>query len=339
MAKTKKINREYVISDSSVNVYGFRLLTAGYLKAEFERNPIGYYMHDRESGVVVRWEDIRIEGDKIIGKPVINLSNARGQQTMEEVENGFLNGASVGHIVALELSEDPKDMLPGQYGPTVTKWYNRECSLCDVPANLNGLVLFDKDGMLINLADFRIATKNDKHNMKQIFLTAEQLKALLPALKAEATQEEVDTALKALKAEADKVPDLTTKLATAISDKKKAEDDLADYKKTAEEKNVDDAVDAAVDKKLCTVETGKQLKVAYKGNLAGLTALIATFKPYESKTKSLKGDEDTRFDGKNYGELDKAGLLEGLKAKDENKFFDLFKAEFGKPHSGDKREA
>jgi len=113
-------------------------------------------MHDREGGVICRWEDLAIVGDKIVGKPVINLSNERGQQTVEEIENEFLNGASVGHIVALEFSEDPKDMLPGQYGPTITKWYNRECSLCDVPGNMNALALYDKEGNVINLSTFKI---------------------------------------------------------------------------------------------------------------------------------------------------------------------------------------
>src|SRR5437762_1815164 len=100
--KTKKIDKEFLITDSTVNCYGFRLMTSGYLIDEFKRNPIGYYMHARTDGVVVRWEDLRIDGDKVYGKPVINLSNKRGQQTVEEIENSFLNGASVGHIVALE---------------------------------------------------------------------------------------------------------------------------------------------------------------------------------------------------------------------------------------------
>jgi hypothetical protein len=199
--KSKKIDKEFQLSDSSVNCYGFRLLTSGYLIDEYKSNPIGYYMHDRDSGVVVRWEDLKVDGDKVLGKPVINMSNPRGQQTVDEIENKFLNGASVGHIVVLEWSDDPKMKLPGQIGPTATKWFNRETSVVDVPGNFGSLALFDKDGNPINLADF----KNQSQSiitMKQIFLTAEQITKL--NLKADPTQADVDTAIDNLRAEVQK---------------------------------------------------------------------------------------------------------------------------------------
>ncbi len=152
----KKIEREYVLSDSTVNEYGFRLLTSGYQLADFQKNPIGYYMHRREEGVVLKWEDLRLEGDRVVGTPVINLSNGRGEQTCAEAENGFLNAASVGHIVVLAYSMDPTDMLPGQTGPTITKWYNKECSLVDIPGNCNALTrLYDEQEQELNLADMR----------------------------------------------------------------------------------------------------------------------------------------------------------------------------------------
>jgi hypothetical protein len=138
---TKKIDKSYLLSDSSVNCYGFRLLTSGYQLPEFLKNPIGYYMHERDKGILVKWENLEIDGDKIIGKPVINLANPRGQQTVDEIESGFLTAASIGHIVVLETSDDPALMLPGQTGSTVTKWYNRECSLVDIPGNFNAYCL------------------------------------------------------------------------------------------------------------------------------------------------------------------------------------------------------
>lgn len=159
--KSYPIDKEFLLTDNSVNAYGFRLLTEGYLQEEFEKNPIGFYMHQREDGVVVKWTDFRREGDKVFAKPVINMSNVRGGQTRDEVVNGFLNAASVGHYVILELSEDDSLKLPGQTGPTVTKWYNRELSLVDIPGNYNALTnLFDKDGNKINsLSDLVSSTK------------------------------------------------------------------------------------------------------------------------------------------------------------------------------------
>lgn len=149
-----KVDKDFVLSDSSVNCYGFRLLTSGYQLNEFAKNPIGYRMHDRDAGVAVRWDNLRIDGDKILGRPVINLSNSQGQQNLDEVINGFMNAASMGHFVVIEASEDEALKLPGQTGPTITKWYNRECSLVDVPGNFNALVLYDKSGNEINLSTF-----------------------------------------------------------------------------------------------------------------------------------------------------------------------------------------
>ncbi|MBA3828681.1 MAG: hypothetical protein H0X33_07075 [Taibaiella sp.] len=87
--KFKKIDKSYVLSDSTVNEYGFRLLTDGYQLEAFKKNPIGYYMHRREDGVVLKWDDLYIEDDKVMGTPVVNLANGRGEQTCAEAENGF----------------------------------------------------------------------------------------------------------------------------------------------------------------------------------------------------------------------------------------------------------
>ena len=140
----KKIAKEFLLTDSSLNTYSYRLLTSGYLLDEFKKNPIGYYMHGtlefpREQGVLVKWDDLRQDGDKVYGKPCINLEHPRGERTVREIENGFLNAASVGKIVAVEISTNQADYLPTQEGPTVTKWFNRECSLVDIPGNYNAL--------------------------------------------------------------------------------------------------------------------------------------------------------------------------------------------------------
>jgi hypothetical protein len=331
--KSKKIDKEFQLSDSSVNCYGFRLLTSGYLIDEYKSNPIGYYMHDRDSGVVVRWEDLKVDGDKVLGKPVINMSNPRGQQTVDEIENKFLNGASVGHIVVLEWSDDPKMKLPGQIGPTATKWFNRETSVVDVPGNFGSLALFDKDGNPINLADF----KNQSQSiitMKQIFLTAEQITKL--NLKADPTQADVDTAIDNLRAEVAKVPDLQSKLTAAENAKKKAEDDLAALNKTVNEKRVNDLVAAALTDKKITKEAGEKLKVDYKNNADGLESLIAALPKYVSVNETLadKSKQNEAILKLTWDELDKQGLLEDLKAKNIEVFKEKYKEQFKKDYAG-----
>ena len=281
MSKQKKIDRYFQLSDSSLNVYSFRLMTTGYLIDEYKKNPIGYYMHDRENGVVLKWEDLVMDGDVIKGKPVINLSHPKGQQIVDEIENGFLNAASVGHIVALEYSDDDKMKLPGQFGPTITKWYNRECSLVDVPGNMNSLALYDKDGKQIQLSDF----SNQNKNMKQIFLTPEQLTKL--GLKADADQPAVNTAFDNLVAEAAKVPKLTTDLQAANTEKEKAVNDLADFKKTTAKTKMENLIDQAVTDTKLTKETGDQLKTLFADKPDQIESYIKTLKPYTTLTSQL----------------------------------------------------
>ena len=278
--KFKKIDKEFLITDSSLNSYRFRLLTAGYDLAAYKRNPVGYYMHGtkdhpREQGVLVRWEDLRSEGDKVYGKPSINMTHPRGERTVDEVENGFLNAASVGHLVALEISKDPKDYMEGQKGPTVTKWYNRECSLVDIPGNYNALTdLVDEHDNPINLADFN----TQKFNMKQIILTAAQL-ALIPNLKADAEQADVDTAIGNLVAEAAKVPGLVTDLAAAKKD-------LTDLQAATVKKEVADQLEKAIGEKRITVEQKNLFAVQYAGKPDDLKALLAVMNPFTSVVKS-----------------------------------------------------
>lgn len=327
MAKTKKIDKEYCLTDSTVNCYGFRLLTSGYQRAMYESNPIGYYMHYRDEGVVVRWEDFRIEGDKVFAKPVINLSNKRGEQTVDEVENGFLNGASVGHIVALEYSEDPKMMIPGQTGPTITKWYNRECSLVDVPGNMSSLCLFDKDGNEIKLADFQIK----KITMEKLSLSAEQLAKL--NLKATSTQTEVDNVIADLSAKAAKADQLEKDLNTANSAKETAETQLADYTKKSNEKQVADMLSAAVTSKKITVEVSNKLKAQFEGKPELLKDLLDAMPVYTGIVHELNAKKTDDSTAKmTYSELDKAGKLEDLKANNPELFKQKFKEAFGKDY-------
>jgi hypothetical protein len=138
-----KIDKEYTLGDNTVNEYGFRLLTSGFQVEEFKKNPIGYYEHVKEGGVLVRWDDLRIDSDKIYARPIINTANPRGSQTIEEVKNHFLNAASFGKLVILEFTDDAEFKLPGQTGLTVTKWYARECSLVGIPGNYNALAKID----------------------------------------------------------------------------------------------------------------------------------------------------------------------------------------------------
>lgn len=316
MDKFKKIDKEFSLTDSTVNSYGFRLLTTGYLMAEYKKNPIGYHMHDRPQGVLVKWEDLRVDGDTVWGKPVINMSHPRGQQTVDEIENGFLNAASVGHLICLEYSDDPALKLEGQTGLTVTKWFNRECSLVDIPGNFNALSLFDKDENPINLADF---TKPKISNMKQIFFTGAQIASM--NLKADASETEIATAFTELVAKAAKADGLQTQI-----------DNL---KSEACTSKVSDLITAALAAGKITKEAGDKLKVDYATNPDGLKNLIDSLPKFQPVTEVLNQttiSEKRLADlmGKSWDELMEQGLMEELKAKSPENYKLKFKETFGK---------
>jgi len=317
LSKLKKIDREFLLTDGSVNSYGYRLLTSGYLIDEYKKNPIGYAMHRREDGVLVRWEDLRVDGDKVYGKPVINLSHINGQRTVDEIENGFLNAASVGHIVMLEASEEADLKLDGQTGPTVTKWFNRECSLVDVPSNYNALKnLYDVDDNLLNLSDL---TKQKLPTMKEIKFTSAQIQAL--NLSADADEVLVSKTFNDLVAKAAKTDSLQTQLdtlnASVTTDK------------------VNDLVAKGLADKKVTKEVADKLKVTFAKNHEGLKDLIDSMPSYEPVTKQIdeKKASGDKFKDLNWDQLDEQGLLPDLKANHFDMFKDKFKAEFGKDYA------
>jgi hypothetical protein len=331
MSKFKKIDKDYLITDSSVNSYGYRLLTSGYLMDEFKKNPIGYHMHKRDDGVLVKWDDLRQEGDKVYGKPCINLSHPRGQQTVDEIENGFLNAASCGHFVVLGVSDKPEDYLTDQPGPSVNKWFNRECSLVDIPGNFNALKeLFDKNDHPIkfeNLADMKPQIKN----MTKLFFTPEQITKM--NLKADADQATVETAFNDLVAKAAKVDTLATQLGVAEAAKTTAEGALTTFKTEAAKSKIENLIATALTDKKITVELGTALKADYATNPEGLEKVLKAMPAYQSIVKDLKADEATELGKLTWEQLDKANKLEDLKAKNIDMFKDKYKAHFNKEYT------
>lgn len=134
----------FVVSDESVNSYGYVILTGGIDTTKFERNPVMLYMHERKT-VVGRWENIRKEGKRLLADAVFDDSTPLGVQVKNQVEKGFLKSASI----SVEIIE--KETVNGV--ETVTKSELTEISIVDIPANSNALKLYRKGGRMF----FRLA--------------------------------------------------------------------------------------------------------------------------------------------------------------------------------------
>jgi len=325
--KFKKIDKQYVLSDSSVNEYGFRLLTSGYQLSEFQKNPIGYYMHRREEGVALKWEDLEIKDDKVMASPVINLCNERGLQTCHEAEHGFLNAASVGHIVVLDYSTDPDLMLPGQTGPTITKWYNKECSLVDIPGNCNALTrLYDAQENEINLVDLNIHPPQLKKIQPVV------LKELCAALQLADNSDE-HTMISAVQALAAKTEEATLENVLLRNDKHTLQQQLDDLHSTHTKYEIVAMLDRALEDKKITAELRDKLSADYAGKPEALRALLSAMPAYRSILESLKSKSpdatEEQWTWDDYEQKDTTGKkLKELKANYPERYTELFNLKF-----------
>ena len=309
----KKIDKEYCLTDNSVNCYGYRLLTEGFMQDRF-KPAIGYLMHKREGGVAVKWEDFRIDGDKLWARPVINT--AKYPDLADEIEAGFYEAASVGHLIALEWTDDESMKLAGQTGITVTKWFCRECSIVDIPGNFNALAKLydDNDSELMDLSDNRINNNPKFENMDKIVLTGAMLTGL--NLMAGATQADAEKALADLVAKARKADSLQTAL-----------DALEATRKT---EAVQAILKTGLDEGRITKELSARLEVDYKDNPEGLKSLVASLPKQIRVTgktvEDLSGIPE-KYRGKTKQELFVSGQLESLKAECPEYYEQLMKGD------------
>lgn len=283
----KKIDKEFCLTDNSVNCYGYRLLTQG-LELEKFTPPIGYLMHQRDKGVAVKWVDFRLEADKLYAKPVVNtalFSDLAGQ-----IENGFYAAASVGNIVALQTDDSPELKLQGQTGPTVTHWFPRECSIVDIPGNYNALAkLYDKNNSVLCDLSF---THNKINNM----YSNEFLQLL--DLKGHASESAVIQQMHNLKMQAEKGAQY--------------KQELENLKASLTLDKVESLLNQAVEAGKIMPLVAENLKANYAHNPEGLEDLLSNLSAQKKITQTLT-DTPTRYVGKTFNDLFVSGELETLK--------------------------
>lgn len=306
----QKIDKKFVLSDSSVNVYGMRLLTSGYQIEEFKRNPIGYYGHDPKDGVLLRWDDVQLDGDHVVGWPAVNLDHPRGQRTVNELEDGFLNSASVGKLCILEYHLEDNTEDPKKPTVVVTKWYNKECSVVDNPGNRAAMKveLFDAEENEINLADITdVYFKSKISNMREVTLPLDQALIGLLGLGDEITADAVRKGIEHLHSE-------NTRLGT----------ELAAEKAAATSGRIKAILDKGLSDGKFNKVTRDGLEVSFAGQPDALQKLVDGMDNYVSITDRLGGDavvlkdkdgKEINLSDCTFDQIDQAGHLEKVKAE------------------------
>jgi hypothetical protein len=153
-----------------VNDNGFRVMTDGGDYTDYLKNPIMLYDHTRRSGKneqdiilpIGTMQDLQRMGSKLIATPNFDMDDEFASKVAAKYEKGIFNMASIG-FEAIEWSEDPSMMLPGQLLPTVTKWRLREVSITDLGSNPNCCKL-SHEGFTIVLNG-----KNDPTELQNFF--------------------------------------------------------------------------------------------------------------------------------------------------------------------------
>ncbi len=238
--------REGIITTNGLNCYGGRILTEGGDLTQYKRNPVLLYMHKRgydgKTMPIGRMENIRIEGDKVIGTPVFDEKDEFAKRVGQKWEDGFLRMFSAG-IEILETSSDPEVLIPGQTRPTVTKWKLEEVSIVDIGGNDEALRLThqgkvlnlfsDKDSDVLPLLannetegtpEVSFNNQLNKNSMNKEFLQ-------LLGLPETAGEQEAVNALRLLKGKADKAESLQLAGINALVDGA-----IADRRITADKK-------------------------------------------------------------------------------------------------------
>jgi len=145
----KKLDKRFVLTDDSLNSYGFRVLTAGGRLDRFMKNPVMLWMHFRDEGCqywgeskpIGHWEDIEVKDGVISAKPFFDLAEELSILICKKVEEGTINATSIG-LSVIATSKDASVLLPGQTRETVTEWELLEASFVDIPANANAVRLY-----------------------------------------------------------------------------------------------------------------------------------------------------------------------------------------------------
>jgi hypothetical protein len=313
----EKNKKEVVISNSKLNAYGFRVLTEGIDTSQYARNPILLWMHNRpfrgttdEVLPIGRVENLRVEGDNLIGTPVFDEQDEFAQKIAAKWEAGILKMVSAG-LDVIELSDDPAVLVQGQRRSTVTRSKLVEVSIVDIGANDDALVLF-RDGKTISLSagnsqelEFMNLSNNQTKDAKMKEL------ALQLGLPENATEQEIAAAIAKLQADAAQTAQL----------KKDAEQ--------AAEKAIETAVDNAIQLRKITAD--KKDHFVALGKKVGLESLNETLQLMQPAARPTDKIHQENANAGQFTKLSEVPVdqLETLRKDNFAEYAKLYKAEYG----------
>lgn len=300
------------ISNSRLNRYGFRLLTSGAMLEQFKRNPILLFMHNRpwrgtkdEVLPIGLVENIRIEGDDVLGDLVFDQNDDFAKQIEQKWDAGIYRMVS-GGVTPIEYSEAPEDLVPGQTRATVKRWNLDEVSVVDIGANDDALALKDaRTGKYITLSDnadmsFIPEVKPKSQKMENI--------ALKLGLPSNATEEQIIAEIARREGEA-------TELKLKLENESNAAITLA-------------VTNAVKDKRILETQKEHFIGLGKKVGIEALNTTLAAIEPVVKPTELLRRSGGGAKVEKKFKELTSAETL-ALRTDNPEEYARLFYEEYG----------
>lgn len=330
--------KTFILSDESVNNYGFWLPLSGAQLDQFKKNPVMLWMHNRawrgtkdEILPIGYWDNIRVENGKLLADAVFDESDEFAMSISEKVDNNVLRMASVG-IRVIETSKDAKWIKPGQTTETPTKWALREASIVDIGSNNNALslVFYDENDKMINLADGKttlpLRLLEDKPDNLSNSINMKKLSQLLQLAEG-ASEEQLADAIQAILTENKNLKDAKIAVEQKLSDYEAKE-------KTARTNEAKSLLDAAVADGRIDADGRKTWENLFEKDHESAQATLAAIQKRPSVAGQLKDDnklpERDTLAKLSWDELDKQGKLRLLKDKHADLYEEKFEQKFGK---------
>jgi HK97 family phage prohead protease len=227
----------FVLSDEShANSRGWSLTLSGGNLERFRNNPVLLYDHNSER-VIGRWENLRIEGKKMLAEAVFDEKDAFALEIKRKVEDGFLKGCSVG-LRPIQMKQVNEKYYMNQ-------WELLEASIVAVPSDASALVLFDENGVRLSETEVREFLKLNNNQITKTMevelklsertVTSLGITGSVTAEKIEAAVEAKDAEIARLKAEKTAQEELNRKefLSAAVASGKITEEERKHFEALA----------------------------------------------------------------------------------------------------------
>jgi Caudovirus prohead serine protease len=319
------MKKTFVVSDSSLNSFGFRMLTEGLTWGE---NVPMFFNHDDTLPAIGHWENFRFEGDDLLADAVFDMDDPMGASLAKKVEKGHIKAASIG-ASPLALSEEASDMVAGQTLPTITAALIKEVSICNIGSNRSALALYDGMGTKINLSEVGALVKlsisinqNFDNELKEVSM--KQIAKFLK-LSDTATEAEVLTEIQQLK---------DTNVALEVK--------LGDFSKAEGKRKKDEAkglLDVALSENRIGGDERPLFEKMFDADYDAAKGMLALRLPQVKLSQVVNtegaqgGTVELKYNGKTWDELDKSNGLDGLKTANFELFKLMFKGKFSRAYT------